>query len=77
MSTSHCSTSPISSRIPAVCSAGAKGWSRLNSGHVIGSISVVALSFMVHEPSGIMVRSSAMSLSDSALRYRSMAVSVR
>ena len=32
-------------------------------GQVIGIISVVAFSFMVHEPSGIMLRSSARSLS--------------
>ena len=34
-----------------------------NSGQVMGIISLVALSFMVHEPSGIMLRSSARSLS--------------
>ena len=34
-----------------------------NSGQVTGSISVVALSFIVHEPSGIIARSSATSLS--------------
>ena len=28
---------------------------RLSDGHVIGTISAVALSFIVHEPSGIMV----------------------
>ena len=37
-----------------------------NSGQVMGIISLVALSFMVHEPSGIMVRSSARSLSAKA-----------
>ena len=41
------------------------------------SISTVALSFMVHEPSGIMVRSRARSLSESLRRYRSIAVSER
>ena len=35
-----------------------------NSGQVIGIISLVALSFMVQLPSGIMLRSSARSLSD-------------
>ena len=35
-----------------------------NSGQVMGAISAAALSFMVHEPSGIMERSSATSLSD-------------
>ena len=34
-----------------------------NSGHVTGSISVVAFSFMVQEPSGIIARSSATSMS--------------
>ena len=46
-------------RIPWVCSTGANGCRSANSGQVIGSISVVALSFIVHEPSGIMPRSSA------------------
>jgi hypothetical protein len=39
-----------------------------NSGQVTGIISLVAFSFMVHEPSGIMVRSSARSLSASERR---------
>ena len=34
-----------------------------NSGQVMGIISLVAFNFMVHEPSGIMLRSSAKSLS--------------
>ena len=46
--------------------AGAKGCTPANSGQVMGIISLVALSFMVQEPSGIMLRSSARSLSDSA-----------
>jgi hypothetical protein len=33
---------------------GAKGWRNATSGQVTGTISVVALSFIVHEPSGIM-----------------------
>ena len=41
------------------------------------SISAAALSFIVHEPSGIMLRSSAMSLSDRVRRYRIISVSVR
>ena len=44
--------------------AGAYGWMVANSGQLIGSISAVALSFMVHEPSGIIVRSRARSLSE-------------
>ena len=39
-----------------------------NSGQVMGSISVVAFSFIVQEPSGIMERSSAMSRSWSLRR---------
>ena len=35
-------------------SKGAKGWMRLRVGQVMGIISAVALSFIVHEPSGIM-----------------------
>ena len=48
--------------------AGAKGWIAPNSGQVIGSISVVAFSFIVQEPSGIIERSSAMSRSASLRR---------
>jgi hypothetical protein len=39
-----------------------------NSGHATGIISLVALSFIVHEPSGIIERSSATSLSASERR---------
>ena len=38
---------------PACCAAGANGWMSANSGQVTGSISAVAFSFMVQEPSGI------------------------
>jgi len=48
-----------------------------NSGHAIGSISEAALSFMVHEPSGIIDRSRAMSLACSFRRYRIISVSLR
>ena len=48
--------------------AGANGWRLANSGQVTASISVVALSFIVHEPSGIMPRSSAKSRSESRRR---------
>ena len=47
---------------------GANGCRSANSGQVIASISVVALSFIVHEPSGIMPRSSAKSRSASRRR---------
>ena len=43
---------------------GRRGAGPANSGQVIAAISVAALSFIVHEPSGIIVRSSARSLSD-------------
>ncbi len=49
----------MSARIPSVCAAGAKGCSAENSGQVIASISVVALSFIVQDPSGIIPRSRA------------------
>ncbi len=58
----------MSLRYPRACSTGVKGCSDPNSGQVTGSISVVALSFIVQEPSGIIVRSSARSLSDSRRR---------
>ena len=37
----------------AACSTGANGCSAPNSGQVTGIISAVALSFIVHDPSGI------------------------
>ncbi len=52
------------SRYPVTSSAGAKGWIPLNSAQVMPAISVAALSFIVHEPSGIMPRSSAKSRSE-------------
>nr|WP_156400177.1 hypothetical protein [Arthrobacter sp. Soil761] len=55
----------MSSRQPSVWESGANGWIEANSGQEMASISAVAFSFMVHEPSGIMVRSSARSRSES------------
>ncbi len=54
--------------MPSVWSSGAKGWTSENSGQVIEAISVVALSFIVHEPSGIIPRSRAKSRSASRRR---------
>ena len=53
----------MSAAYPWLWSVGAKGWMSVNSGQVMAAISVVALSFMVHEPSGIIPRSRAKSLS--------------
>ena len=50
---------------PVASSTGAYGCSPANSGQVTASISAVALSFIVQEPSGIIVRSRARSMSDS------------
>ena len=58
-SASHRSSVPISSRYPCAWPAGANGCTSANPGQVTGSISAAALSFIVHEPSGIMPRSSA------------------
>ena len=55
-------------RYPAAWSSGANGWMPANSGQVIGSISAAALSFIVQEPSGIIVRSRARSRSESRRR---------
>ena len=60
----HLGQPALELRRPAPCtrpsaSAGANGCMLANSGQVTGSISVVALSFIVHDPSGIMPRSSA------------------
>ena len=61
MVASLASRSVIRCRHPSVWCSGAKGWMEQNSGQEMASISAVALSFMVHEPSGIMVRSRARS----------------
>ena len=58
----------MSRRSPGVSDAGANGCWRANSGQVIDSISAAALSFIVHDPSGIMLRSKAISLSASVRR---------
>ena len=50
---------PVAGQLLARC----KGCTWANSGQVIGIISLVALSFIVQLPSGIMLRSSARSLS--------------
>jgi hypothetical protein len=55
----------VVSSVAAALVGGAKGCTLANSGQVMGIISLVALSFMVQLPSGIMLRSSARSLSDS------------
>ena len=47
---------------------GANGWMEAKPGQEMASISAVALSFMVQEPSGIIVRSSARSWSESLRR---------
>ena len=52
---------------PAACSAGANGWSDANAGQVIGIISAVAFSFIVHDPSGIMLTFSARSCDSSSV----------
>ncbi|MNO96901.1 hypothetical protein D3C76_885920 [compost metagenome] len=57
------SSSSVNWRYPSDCSAGANGCKAPNSGQVTGIISLAALSFMVHEPRAIMVRSRARSLS--------------
>ena len=46
-------------RSPSASSTGANGCRSAKPGRLIGSISAVALSFIVHEPSGIIPRSSA------------------
>ena len=66
----------IIAKYPVTLSSGANGCMPANSGQVIDSISVVPLSFIVHEPSGIIERSSAMSLSESLRMYRNISVSL-
>ena len=62
--------------MPSVWLVGANGCRFANSGQLMATISVVALSFIVQEPSGIMPRSSAKSRSARRRRYRSIAVSL-
>ena len=69
------SNSSRTCRYPSACSSGAKGCRLENSGHVIGIISVAALSFIVHEPSGIIDVSKPMSFRSSDFRYRIISVS--
>jgi hypothetical protein len=56
-------------------SGGTNGCRRENSGHVIGSISAAAFSFIVHEPSGIIDVSRPMSRLSSARMYRIISIS--
>jgi hypothetical protein len=58
----------ISLAYPGTCASGVNGCRFANCDQVIGSISAAALSFIVHEPSGIIDRSSAMSKSASRRR---------
>ena len=55
--------------------AGAKGWICAISRHVTGNISAVALSFIVHEPSGIIDVVSERSRASSRRMNRSISVS--
>ena len=48
-----------------------------SSGQLTGSISMAALSFIVHEPSGIIERSRAMSRLTRRRMYRTSSVSLR
>jgi hypothetical protein len=57
-SANHDSNSPINRRHPTVCDSGANGCTSANSGHDTGSISAAAFNFIVHEPKGIIPRSS-------------------
>ena len=68
ISASQRSSDSISSRYPPAWAAGANGCMPANSGQLIGSISAAAFSFIVHEPSGIIDRSRAMSKSASRRR---------
>ena len=55
---------------------GQKGWRLASSGHVMGIISVVALSFMVQLPSGIMEWARLRSRFSRRFRYRSISCSL-
>ena len=53
ISASHFCSPANSSAYPSACSGGTNGCRFARSGHEIGSIKTVPLSFIVHEPSGI------------------------
>ena len=76
ISASHSSRSQKIRRYPSVCSAGANGCRFAISGQVTGSISEVAFSFMVQEPSGIIEVVSDRSFASRRRMYRSISVSV-
>ena len=75
MRQSACSSSAKICEYPSAWSRGTNGCSRENSGHVIGSISAAAFSFIVHEPSGIIEVSRPTSLRSSRRMYRIILVS--
>ena len=75
ISASHVSRSRKISLYPSAWSMGTKGCSAANSGQVTPSMMVVALSFMVHEPRGVMLVFSERSRDSSLWRYRSISVS--
>ncbi len=77
ISASHASRSAKHARVALRLVAGAKGCSAPSSGQVTGIISVVALSFIVHEPSEIIECVSDRSRLRSLLMYRSSSVSER
>ena len=61
---------------PCACSCGTNGWIDKNPGKVIGSIAEAGLSFIVHEPSGIMECVRLISLRAKRCMYRIISVSV-
>jgi hypothetical protein len=75
ISQSQASRSAKIIRYPSAWSSGAHGCMSANSGQVTASIWAVALSFMVQEPSEIMLVFSDRSRDSSQCRYRSISVS--
>ncbi len=68
ISASHSSSVSTISSYPSDWSSGANGCTLAKPGNVTGIISAVALSFIVHEPSGIMLWTSDRSRFSSFLR---------
>ena len=64
-------------RVPRAWSGGQNGCNSANAAQVMGISSVAALSFMVHDPSGIMAWVKLRSLFSSFLMYRIISVSER
>ncbi len=77
ISAKSASSSANMARVPFAWSGGQNGCNSAKAAHVIGINSVAALSFMVHDPSGIIAWVKLKSLFSRCLMYRIISVSER